>query len=450
MSSPTCARVPEAAAPSAVARVRFLASRWRAAHDHAVLEHRHPTALRALAGALLCGAALGGDASAQDVGLVVPAGTRSLEVVASGATVRAGPSISSARRGTVRVGTRLAFEARVDGDGCPGGEWYRLAAEQYVCESLVRPSTGEPFGDDLGAAPASGRALRREHAFVASDGTWAYARPEDYFRDDWAESLGEGFGIAIVEHAESGGVGFARTLSGLWVAEDELRYARGSEHVGVEIVDGVLDVAWVRRGGARVRAWNGRRATSRVARRAGAREVVEVLEEVTGGLRVADGVIAARDLNRPTLAPPPPEVTGADETWIDIDVDSQTLVVYRGVRPFFATLVSTGRHGHDTPTGTFRIWVKLAEDGMDDLERTDAESNYLIEAVPWVQYFSEGVALHAAFWHDDFGRTHSHGCVNLSPRDAQRVFALTEPALPVGWDAILPTASSPGTVVRVR
>jgi hypothetical protein len=70
--------------------------------------------------------------------------------------------------------------------------------------------------------------------------------------------------------------------------------------------------------------------------------------------------------------------------------------------------------------------------------------------VPWVQYFSEGVALHAAFWHDEFGRARSHGCVNLSPRDAQRIFALTEPALPPGWDAILPTASAPGTVVRVR
>jgi len=87
---------------------------------------------------------------------------------------------------------------------------------------------------------------------------------------------------------------------------------------------------------------------------------------------------------------------------------------------------------------------------MDDLERTDAESNYLIESVPWVQYFAEGVALHAAFWHDDFGRVHSHGCVNLAPRDAAWLFGRTAPALPPGWDAILAGPGTPGTLVQVR
>lgn len=398
---------------------------------------------------MLAGAALVGRADAQDVALVVPAATRSIEVVASGATVREGPTTSSARRGTVRVGTRLSFEARVEGDGCPGGEWYRLAPSQYLCESLVRTSPDEPAGEDLAAAPASGRALRREHAFVASDGTWAYARPADYFRDEWIESLGEGFGIAIVDHAEEGGVGFARTLSGVWVAEAELRYARGSELRGVEIVDGVLDVAWVRRSSARVREWNGRRATSRVVRRAGEREVLDVVEVVSGGIRTVDGFVAGRDVTRPTLADLPPEVLGPSEVWIDVDRATQTLVVYEGLRPIFATLVSTGRAGHDTPTGSFRIWVKLAEDGMDDLERTDAESNYLIEAVPWVQYFSEGVALHAAFWHDDFGRARSHGCVNLSPRDARAVFERTSPVLPEGWTFIRARGKE-GTVVQIR
>ena len=64
--------------------------------------------------------------------------------------------------------------------------------------------------------------------------------------------------------------------------------------------------------------------------------------------------------------------------------------------------------------------------------------------------FAEGVGLHAAFWHDDFGHPRSHGCVNLSPRDARRLFAWTTPELPPGWDAILTTESQPGTIVRVR
>jgi hypothetical protein len=60
------------------------------------------------------------------------------------------------------------------------------------------------------------------------------------------------------------------------------------------------------------------------------------------------------------------------------------------------------------------------------------------------------VGLHAAFWHDDFGHARSHGCVNLSPRDAARLFAWTTPDLPIGWDAILTTEHRLGTIVRVR
>lgn len=373
----------------------------------------------------------------------------SLEVVATGATVRAGPSVHAPRRGTVRVGTRLPFVARVGGTGCPDGQWYQLSDEAFICESLVAPSSEPPAGDALPVVPA-GEMLPRRYAFVSADGTWAYSRPSDYFQDDFVESLGRGFGLAIAERRTVSGVGFVRTLSGLWVPEDDVRFAHGSELTGVELT-GPLEIAWVIRPNAIIRAWNGRRAGALV-RRAGEREVVTIREVLPHGLlRLDDGVIAARDVARPELEPPPPEVP-AGARWVDVSLASQTLVVYEGERPIFATLVSTGRPGpgHQTPTGTFHVWVKLAEDTMDDLERTDQESNYAIEGVPWVQYFSEGVALHAAFWHDQFGHRHSHGCVNLSPRDARRVFELTEPALPPGWDAILTTDAHPGSVVHVH
>ena len=99
------------------------------------------------------------------------------------------------------------------------------------------------------------------------------------------------------------------------------------------------------------------------------------------------------------------------ERWIDVDLTSQTLVAYEGARPVFATLVSSGRSGpgHETPVGVHRIWVKLAEDTMDDLPQIDQESNYAIEGVPWVQYFRGSEALHATFWHARFGDRHSHG-----------------------------------------
>jgi len=376
---------------------------------------------------------------------------RSIEVTATGATVRTAPSVHAPRRGTVRLGTRLPFEARVRGTGCPSGFWYQLGEESYLCDSLVAPSSEPPSGDQLPVI-ADGQLLPRPYAFVSTDGTWAYTRPGDYFQDDYAESLGRGFGLAIVERRSVSGVDFVRTLSGLWVPQDEVHFAHGSELTGVDIADGVLDLAWVLRDGAQVHEWNGRRVGTSVVRRAGLREVLHVRQELPHGqLRLDDGVVAARDVARPLLEAPPPEVIGPAR-WVDVSLASQTLVVYEGARPIFATLVSTGRPGpgHTTPVGTFHVWVKLAEDTMDDLQRTDQESNYAIEGVPWVQYFSEGIALHAAFWHDQFGHRHSHGCVNLSPRDARHVFEMTSPTLPPGWDAILSTDAHPGTVVHVH
>jgi hypothetical protein len=73
-----------------------------------------------------------------------------------------------------------------------------------------------------------------------------------------------------------------------------------------------------------------------------------------------------------------------------------------------------------------------------------------MEDVPWVQYFAKGVGLHGAFWHRSFGHVRSHGCVNLSPLDAERLFWWTAPRLPAGWTAVLPGAYDRPVVVRVR
>ena len=44
----------------------------------------------------------------------------------------------------------------------------------------------------------------------------------------------------------------------------------------------------------------------------------------------------------------------------------------------------------------------------------------------------------------------SHGCVNLSPLDAELMFDWTSPHVPVGWTAVFPTEYEQGTLVRVR
>ena len=170
-----------------------------------------------------------------------------------------------------------------------------------------------------------------------------------------------------------------------------------------------------------------------------------------GWTRLADGgFVRDRDLQRPRPSARPAGV-GESERWLDVSVAEQVLVAYEGDTPVFTTLVSTGRDSrhHRTPLGVHHIWIKLSFSDMSNL-RLDAPSEYAIEDVPWVQYFEGSNGLHAAFWHDDFGRARSHGCVNLSPRDARTIFEFTGPALPPGWKAILPRGDEEGTLIRVR
>ena len=49
-------------------------------------------------------------------------------------------------------------------------------------------------------------------------------------------------------------------------------------------------------------------------------------------------------------------------------------------------------------------------------ERLDG---YDLPGVPFPTYLSaSGVAIHGAYWHNDFGRARSHGCVNVLPEAA--------------------------------
>ena len=165
-------------------------------------------------------------------------------------------------------------------------------------------------------------------------------------------------------------------------------------------------------------------------------------------VQVGDGLyLPSRVVAEVTVAAPPEDL-GENERWIDVDLSEQTLVAYEGKRPVFATLVSTGREGFKTPTGSFRIYAKHVTITMDD--PNGGEEAYSIEDVPWVQYFEDSYALHGAFWHNRFGRVRSHGCVNLSPKDARRLFFWTGPHLPDGVHGASATRENPGTRVIIH
>jgi hypothetical protein len=117
-------------------------------------------------------------------------------------------------------------------------------------------------------------------------------------------------------------------------------------------------------------------------------------------------------------APPP----GANGTVIAVDTYEQTMGVYQNGQLIFATLVSSGSRYFPTRPGAFKVWAKLRHGRMTGAYRPDRSDYYFLEDVPWILYYDGDRALHGAYWHDHFGARGSHGCVNLSPRDARWLF----------------------------
>ena len=245
---------------------------------------------------------------------------------------------------------------------------------------------------------------------------------------------------------------FVRTVRGSYIKEAQLEERTGSQFAGIELGGELtLPQAWLIRAarpmvrsGERVRDEEGVEPIERLAR------VTWVRRERVGDqsyhvIRMPNGderhmrewfVALAEPIERP-------RGIADDEPWVHVDLSSQTLVVYRGRTPIYATLVSSGTEGHETPIGEFTIRRKMVTDTMADLGSSElGDDRYRIEDVPWTQYFDGSIALHAAFWHGGYGIVHSHGCVNLSPRDAQYVYRHTWPEVPEGWHGV---STEPGT-----
>jgi len=135
-----------------------------------------------------------------------------------------------------------------------------------------------------------------------------------------------------------------------------------------------------------------------------------------------------------------PTGVGKSDKWVDVRVTWGTLVAYEGDTPVYATAISPGQdgvtqraHGHNTTRGTFNVGWKLVTADMAGVEKLKP---WAVDEVPFVAYYKDSYALHGAWWHDDFGRPKSHGCVNLAPNDAQFLWKWLDPALPEGWYAV--------------
>ncbi len=392
-------------------------------------------------------------------GTAIPRNVRSVRVEREGEVIRQRPHSESPRRGTAARNARLPALEATQGHGCRT-HWVRVGVDAWVCaDNGITFSTEAPQTAVLPVVP-DGQVVPFQYAFATHAGVRTFRRLDDVRDDNWAEELERGMSVAVTgtEHIDEGT--FVRTASGRWVALRDLSWARPSERAGIfyEPGESLNSVAFLR---ADVRAWptleEAARSTSPtpptlLTRRDG----VHIREERTvrgrSWARLDGGWVPASVLLRPAMPAAPADLHDG-ERWVDVDRTRQILLAMEGAQPVFATLVSTGRRGNETAAGEHRVWVKLATTDMSNVDNVDlysATALYTVSRVPWVMFFHNDQALHGAFWHDRFGASHSHGCVNLAPRDAAWLYSWAPPQTPPGWTAVMPTPNDPGLRVRVR
>jgi len=132
------------------------------------------------------------------------------------------------------------------------------------------------------------------------------------------------------------------------------------------------------------------------------------------------------------LAPISPNVPNKDKK-IVVQLEKQLVTAYENDKPVFVTPVSTGAIFHagtyTTPKGLFTTYYKRPSRHMaaGDL----ASNGFDLPGVPWVQYITEsGISFHGTYWHNDFGRPRSHGCINMSSSTAKWLYLWSSPEVP--------------------
>lgn len=115
-----------------------------------------------------------------------------------------------------------------------------------------------------------------------------------------------------------------------------------------------------------------------------------------------------------TVAPVKFEAARYKGRWININISQQIVTAYEDGAPVKVTLTSTGTSRNPTELGVWKIYHRLPKQDMKGGSRATGDYYYLKD-VPYPQYFHmSGEGLHGTYWHDNFGRRMSHGCVNLS------------------------------------
>jgi hypothetical protein len=121
------------------------------------------------------------------------------------------------------------------------------------------------------------------------------------------------------------------------------------------------------------------------------------------------------------------------EKRIEVDLTNQRLYAFEGSRKRYDFPMSSGLWNR-TPTGEFRIWIKLRYTKMEGGSKA-LGTYYYLPNVPFAMFFYnsvvpkyEGFGIHGTYWHSNFGHPMSHGCINLKTEDAGKLFYWADPS----------------------
>jgi hypothetical protein len=407
-----------------------------------------------------------------------PEGTRSL-VLTKTVGVRLDPDADAKRIGNVAIDTRVAWTRAQPGKGCDKA-WIEIAPRGWVCGDHLEASKKSPAGQEVPQLDR-GEIVPGHYGKVTASGavTYVLEKPGKHKRRDKKKRNGGdevevkearmvedtplvgSVNVREYDEIDVGGKTYWKIAQkdNQYVLRSQVMQHRPSPFGGTRLADDTglavpLAFVWPRYG--MLEAYTMNKSTGGgINRQLPARMPVPVLETAADkagkplAYRIADSEwISAIDV-RMFKPAPPPVLLEPNERWIDIDVDDQILVAYEGELPVYATLVSSGGKETPTETGVYRVWMKESEADMKGL---NGEDPYSVATVPWTQFFSpeKGLALHTAYWHDQFGTRRSHGCVNLAPRDARWLYFWTDPQVPPGWTMTTGVVELPGSIVRIR
>jgi hypothetical protein len=172
------------------------------------------------------------------------------------------------------------------------------------------------------------------------------------------------------------------------------------------------------------------------------KEVIVSREEKSVWYKIYDSVIkkylyvpyyAMRLIPNEELSPLSPNVPDEQKS-IVVDLAMQLVTAFEEEKLVFSQRCASGVRGTDTPKGEFRTYHKGPSIHMTN--QGDAIENiYDLPGVPWCAFFTgSGNAFHGTYWHNDYGRPRSHGCVNLPSEAAKFLYRWTKPDVPPDVD----------------